>query len=426
MVTEVSSLQANFSRFETHPHAQFWSMQLGGWGGLCIITFLSLTVWYGTPNWRHISHTFIQAGLGMVLTLPLRTIYQKIWDSALLKQFIITAICIILTSAVWTALRMQSFLWLGEEYDIWKDFGGWYFGSFMVFLSWTALYFGVKFYLLLQDEKLQRSLAVQKMQDEQLKRLSAETGAREAQIKMLRYQLNPHFLFNTLNSISALVKLKRSDQARIMLTQLGDFLRFSLDNDASQKIPLAEEVKALELYLSIEKIRYGERLSVSFDLDKTVQKALIPSFILQPLLENALKYAVANRVNGGEIVIKARHIHNGHSQQVSTKAGDYADILNQDRLCVSVEDDGEIADITALETLMQNNQDDTPPHRGVGLNNIAERLRSHYGTAASLSFERAPLGGLSACLTLPYETDKTAQNQNTSADRPDNFTDAQT
>ena len=272
---------------------------------------------------------------------------------------------------------------------------------------------------------MQRSLAVQKMQDEQLKRLSAETGAREAQIKMLRYQLNPHFLFNTLNSISALVKLKRSDQARIMLTQLGDFLRFSLDNDASQKIPLAEEVKALELYLSIEKIRYGDRLSVSFDIDEAVQKALIPSFILQPLLENALKYAVANRVNGGEIVIKARHIHNGHSQQKPAKVGDYPDVLNQDRLCVSVEDDGEIADITALEILMQNNQDDTPPHRGVGLKNIAERLRSHYGTAASLSFERAPLGGLAACLTLPYETDKLTENQNTPADRPDNFTDAQ-
>ncbi|WP_409433255.1 sensor histidine kinase [Litorimonas sp. RW-G-Af-16] len=273
---------------------------------------------------------------------------------------------------------MQTFLWLGEEYDIWKDFGGWYFGSFMVFFSWAALYYGVKFYLALQRAQEQRYIATQNMQEEQLKRLLAETGSRDAQIKMLRYQLNPHFLFNTLNSISALVKTKRSEQARTMISQLSDFLRFSLDNDASQMVNLASEVKALKLYLDIEKVRYGDRLKLKFNIDDAAYSSFVPSLILQPLIENALKFAVAGRVEGGTIHVSAR--------------------VDSDKLFLTVEDSG-----SGLDASAHKNDPEVSFSKGVGLKNITDRLQSHYGDAADLKFERSKLGGLSARIVLPLE-----------------------
>ncbi len=376
-----------FSKIETNREYQFWGLQLLGWGGLCVITFLSLTVWYGTPNWRHVSHTLIQAALGVGLTIPLRYIYRRIWNRRLLLQFVTLVLLITVVSAIWTALRMQTFLWLGEEYDIWKDFGGWYFGSFMVFLSWSALYFGVKFYLLLQQEQNERMLATQRVQEEQLKRLSAETGSREAQIKMLRYQLNPHFLFNTLNSISALIKTKRPDQARQMVSQLGDFLRFSLDNDASQMVTVSEEIEAINLYLDIEKVRYGERLKLIYDIDSAANQALIPSLLLQPLLENALKYAVAGRVDGGTI-------------KISTRA-------NDNRLCVMIDDNG-----AGLPNEMNYEDSHEILKRGVGLRNIYERLQSHYSESAELKFFKSDLGGLKVKIVMPLKFGSVSEDYN--------------
>lgn len=380
MTSTAAFLPSLFRRFETNREFQFWSIQLIGWGGLCIVTFLSLTVWYGSPNWRHVSHTLIQAIIGALLTIPLRSLYRKIWDSKLSKQIFVALVSVTLMSAVWTGLRIQVFLWLGEEYDIWKDFGGWYFGSFMVFLSWMTLYFGMKFYLLLQDERLERNLATQRVQEEQLKRLSAETGAREAQIKMLRYQLNPHFLFNTLNSISALVKTDRSDQARLMITQLSDFLRFSLDNDANQKVTLENEIRALNLYLDIEKVRYGKRLKLEFDVRDEIKAALIPSLILQPLVENALKFAVSGRVKGGRIRIQAQ--------------------LNDNKLKLSVDDNG-----PGIEEDIYEVSPNLTFKDGVGHKNISERLESHYGNMAGLIFKKSEFGGLSAMVHLPFEED---------------------
>ncbi len=378
MTSKHWQLTSVFQQFEQSREAQFWGLQFLGWGGLCIITFLSLTVWYGTPNLSHISHTIVQALLGVMLCVPLRYIYRKVWTKVFWQQAAIIGGSIIGASVLWTLLRMQAFLWLGQEYDIWKDFGGWYFGSFMVFLSWTSLYFGSKVFSLLQLEREQRYIATQQIQDEQLKRLSAETGSREAQIKMLRYQLNPHFLFNTLNSISALVKTKRLDQARSMISQLSDFLRFSLDNDAYQKVTLEDEIKALELYLNIEKVRYQDRLNVVFQISSRAKKAYIPSLILQPLLENSLKYAVAGKIDGGTIHMKA-HIRAG-------------------ALHISVDDTG-----PGLERAFYKNPDKTIFENGVGLKNIADRLKSHYGSDVDFRFSRSNLGGLCVKIKIPFE-----------------------
>jgi LytS/YehU family sensor histidine kinase len=311
--------------------------------------------------------------------VPLRAIYRVAWDTSFWTQTLIIGASIFLSSVCWTILRMQAFLWLGQEYDIWKDFGGWYFGSFMVFLSWTSLYFGAKIFALLQFEREQRYLATQQIQEEQLKRLSAETGARQAQIKMLRYQLNPHFLFNTLNSISALIKTNRSDQARSTLSQLSDFLRFSLEKSPNPKVTLADEIQTLGFYLGIEDVRYGPRLVTEFNVSEEALLGHVPSLMLQPIFENAIKYAIAGKVAGGKIKMTAR--------------------TEGPNLWITVEDSGAgIADVEnkTREAIAQKS--------GVGLINIVERLKSHYADEASLELGRSELGGLRLDLKVPYET----------------------
>ena len=112
---------------------------------------------------------------------------------------------------------------------------------------------------------------------------------------MLRYQLNPHFLFNTLNAISTLILDNRNTTANSAVTGLSEFLRYTLDQDPMKKVTIAQEVDALNLYLDIEKMRFGDRLVVEFAIDDAATSMLMPSLVLQPLIENAIKYAVSPR-----------------------------------------------------------------------------------------------------------------------------------
>ena len=142
-----------------------------------------------------------------------------------LARLINTALGVLVCSGVWTVLRISTFMALTDEEGLWSDFGGWLFGSIFIFSCWAAFYYGIKYYQLLQEEHETLLKVAGENKEEQLKRSKAETVAHEAQLKMLRYQLNPHFLFNTLNAISALVQTKDTDRANSMIVQLSDFLR---------------------------------------------------------------------------------------------------------------------------------------------------------------------------------------------------------
>ena len=136
--------------------------------------------------------------------------------------------------------------------------------------------------------------------------LQAVAQAYQSQLKMLRYQLNPNFLFNTLNAISTLVLTNQYKEANSMLTKLSAFLRFSLVNQPQQKITIEEEVYALRLYLDIEKVRFQGRLDIDFDISFDAKNALIPSLLLQPLIGNAIKYEVAPMENGETIQLSVK------------------------------------------------------------------------------------------------------------------------
>ncbi len=195
--------------------------------------------------------------------------------------------------------------------------------------------------------------------------------AQTAQLRALRYQINPHFLFNTLNSLSTLVLRGRNDEAEAMITNLAAFFRSSLTADPAEDVPLAEEISMQQLYLGIEQIRFPQRLRADFDIAPEVAGASVPGLILQPLVENAIKYGVSRTSRPVTVAI---HAHGA--------AG---------RLHLSVEDDGD----APQEAGGVNGH-------GVGLRNVCERLAARFGGAAECRFGPRPDGGFRVELTLPW------------------------
>ena len=206
-----------------------------------------------------------------------------------------------------------------------------------------------------------------------LERLEAQATA--AQLAMLRYQLNPHFLFNTLNSISTLVLLKQTEQANAMLSRLSSFLRFTLINEAAAKVPLTQEIETLKLYLDIEKMRFEERLRTYFTIEPAVEDALVPSLLLQPLVENAIKYAVTPKEEGADISVTAQ--------------------LVGQRVRITVSDTG---------PGLQPGQQDHSLSTGVGMANTRERLSQAYGDDQRFEHYVKAGGGFEVLLELPYQS----------------------
>jgi signal transduction histidine kinase len=197
----------------------------------------------------------------------------------------------------------------------------------------------------------------------------ARAAAQHAQLEALRYQLNPHFLFNTLNSISSLIVTRRNEDAEHMTNKLSSFLRSSLTCDPAGLIPLDEELALIEEYLDIEAVRFGERLNVEIECEPAAGSALIPGFLVQPLVENAIKHGVAPSRDTVTIRLKAT--------------------LSDGLLCITVENDKapEEDRITVGST-------------GVGLSNVRRRLRAVFGESASLAAERTG-DGFIATICIP-------------------------
>lgn len=352
---------------------QFWILQIVGWFGLSLISFLSLTLWYNQQGVAYIAHTLLQSALGVCVSWPLRWVFHYFWYDTAIFRISAAIAGVIGCSLLWTILRMTTFMEMTGETGLWSDFGGWFFGSILIFACWVAFYHGVKYYQLLQREHESLLIVAAENKEQQLRRAKAETIAHEAQLEMLRYQLNPHFLFNTLNAISALVKIRKTSMANSMIVQLSDFLRYSLDTDPVKRVSLEKELEALKLYLNIEKTRFGDRLEMKFDIEPPANNVLVPSLILQPLIENAVKYAIAPTETGGVISISAR--------------------LDGQHLVVEIADTGPgIKDVT-----------DELQSRGIGLRNTVDRLHEFYGDSYSFRLERAEPQGLKVYLRLPLE-----------------------
>jgi|TARA_B110000259_G_scaffold25972_1_gene26790 two-component system LytT family sensor kinase len=370
-----------FGKLFRDRNTQFLFLQIVGWFSLSLISFFSLTLWYNQQSVAYIAHTLLQSVMGVAVSWPLRSVFHYLWNKPLFLRLLLTMVSVLVCSLIWSALRIGAFLWMTNETDVWSDFGGWLFGSIMIFLCWAAFYHGIKYYQLLQSEHEALLKFAAENKEEQLKRSRAETIAQEAQLKMLRYQLNPHFLFNTLNAISALVVGRSTANANTMIMQLSNFLRYSLENDPIKRVTLEQEVGALKLYLDIEKTRFADRLEVEFDVDAAAHDVKIPSLLLQPLVENAIKYAIAPAEKGGKISIFAK--------------------LDGDHLIIEVADTG---------PGIQDGKNAMVSGPGIGLKNTVDRLSAFYGDNYIFELRGPQSGGMTIYIRLPLEKQTAESN----------------
>jgi predicted small secreted protein len=232
------------------------------------------------------------------------------------------------------------------------------------FIGWSAFYLANQ----AQAEALgaQRRLA------------DAESAAQAAQVRALRYQVNPHFLFNTLNSLSSLVMTGRTDRAETMLLALSTFFRTSLSLDPGADVTLAEEIDLQRLYLDIEKARFPDRLHVEIDVPRELEQARMPALLLQPIVENAIKYGVSKSRKAVVIRIEARHLDNHRM-------------------------------LLEISNRLKNGGHEQLPaatHEGTGLGlaNVSQRLDARWGPRASCRFGPLTSGGYKVSLTMPVET----------------------
>jgi two-component system, LytTR family, sensor kinase len=338
----------------------FWILQSIGWTGYFFLRTLS-----GFANnlgWMLLVHTLLLTATGYSLTLLMASLYRRLIKMKPIWTLVLSLGAVVLASAIFSVIETWSVAtFLKPDF---KPEGVAYLGAlplnFSLLAAWTALYYGINYFLLLEDQiRLRERL---------------ESQASTAQLAMLRYQLNPHFLFNTLNSISTLVLLKQTERANAMLARLSSFLRYTLANEPTAKVTLAQEVETLKLYLEIEKMRFEERLRPHFKIESETIGARLPSLLLQPLIENAIKYAVTPAENGADIWMTAR------------REGEAV------RLEVADNGNGEGAEIAAS------------PSTGVGLANIRDRLSQAYGAGHRFDTRKNDKGGFSVIVEIPYES----------------------
>ena len=355
----------------------FWALQLAGWFGLSVITYVSLSLPYNQFELSYLAHNIGQSVLGIFLTLPLRYLYRAIWGWPVWRRVLMAIGAALLFAICWAVLRLLMFMAMTGETGVWADFGGWSYPSIFVFVTWAALYHGIKYYQLLQREREMLLEYEARQRREAMDMIIAKSETRDAQLKLLRYQLNPHFLFNTLNSVMALITGARQEDAKSMLAKLSAFLRFSLESDGKYVVPVEEECAALELYLDIERVRFVDRLSVEFDIDPQVTRLAVPSFLLQPLVENSIKHAIGKSEAGGTI-------------RISASASDKM-------IRIAVEDSGS----GDADQDLQSSAEDGPEGTGVGLRNTRERLKNLYGDRSTVELARSVLGGLRINISIP-------------------------
>jgi two-component system, LytTR family, sensor kinase len=241
----------------------------------------------------------------------------------------------------------------------WKDCVETWLQSTMVLFLWCSLYFSIK--------QWQRSAREREML------LRAESEAREARLSALRYQLNPHFLFNSLNAVSTLVLEGNAPAATRMLAQIADLLRTTLDSRSVPETPFSHEIAFTEQYLAIEQTWLGNRLRVAMDISPDTLDALVPSMLPQPLVANAVRHGVAPLVEGGSIRILSK--------------------LQGSRLHVTVANSGIPGPPKAQNHAAAN---------GIGRKNTAERLKTLYAAAHNFVLEWPETGGCQVTIELPY------------------------
>ncbi len=339
-----------------------WLTLLVGWTPVLLGTVVAALTVLGQTN-QLLNHALFLLAFTLG-SIPLGVVQRRLWrrgtswrrSVGVLLAFSLGLAFVSTTVVIWVATRIGSipgkFQWrfvFGSMDVVW-----------FVLIAFCAIYMVIGYYV--------------SMQEERLRALAAAALARDAELRALRYQLHPHFLFNTLNAISTLVVEQRTHDATRMIARLGDFLRATLDGDGAHEVSLADELSLTEHYLDIEKARLGERLTISMQIGPDTLRAAVPYLLLQPLVENAIRHGIAPRREGGHLEIQVTH------------AGE--------RLHLNLRNDG----LGVPEKLSRG----APDSSSVGLRNVRERLERLYEHNHAFELTFAEDGCCQVLIDLPF------------------------
>lgn len=373
--------------FFANKNRAFWNLQFAGWGGALLLRGMSTLA--NAQPFSFLVLILIATITGFAISLVLSVIYRALIRQRPLITWGVTALVLFLAAGLFAFVDswVIGLYYPNREAGFAQRFLGYFYLDLTLLGAWSALYYAINFFLQVEA------------QTDRLERL--EMQATSAQLAMLRYQLNPHFLFNTLNSISTLVLLKQTEPANAMLTRLSSFLRHTLVSEPGSKVTVAQEVETLHLYLGIERMRFEDRLRTEFRIDPEAAGACLPSMLLQPLVENAIKYAVTPQEEGAQISLSAQ--------------------LVGQRLRIAVSDTGpglhSSAPAVSLPAVFAG--EGRTVSTGVGLANIRDRLAQAYGEDHRFEIRTPPEGGFTVIIEIPYEPADNAAQPAPSFQKPD-------
>lgn len=297
--------------------------------------------------------------VGVIISFAIVAVQFRLTDPTLKRRATLAVIAGVTAPAVQSLINNKtfSFFFPNDSHVFgWPEFGSDYAWRVWIWIATSGMILAMSYAADIRERE-RRILALENL-------------AHSAQLRALRLQLNPHFLFNALNSVAGLISSKRIKEAEAMTENLADFLRLTLALDPQRLITLEEELQLQRLYLEIEKKRFPDRLLVRVDVPADLRPLLVPSLITQPLIENSVKHAVARSTRPVELVISARSVGNQLELVVADTGSDSAETGK-----------------TGVR---------------LGLRNVTERLHTHYGARASLVIESSA-GGFCNRILLPME-----------------------
>lgn len=321
----------------------FWILQLGGW--LAYFAFNTIinnlnTTTYDRLQWLLYCLTYV---IGLLITIAMRHLYRLIYSK--FQKLIWLPITMIVASITFTIIwyfldiYISQLFWVNGALEIKNYLQPFYmirhnYIFLIVLMAWSGFYFGIKYSLDWQKEKENT--------------LRAQTLAQKAQMQMLRYQLNPHFLFNSLNSIQVLID-ENKDHAKEMVGELSEFLRYSLLHKEATFVNLSNEIEAIKHYFAIEKKRFEEKLQIEYNIDDNARNIQVLTFLLHPLIENAVKHGM--RTSPMPLCIK---------------------------LTAARTDYGVLIEVSNTGRWVDKNDQSKSKGTGTGLTNVKERLENAY------------------------------------------------
>jgi len=283
----------------------YWWCQIGGWSSYVLInTFFYFTI-RTKPSPHFFSSVLLDAFVGVVITHLMRILIRKanLVNLDLRRQIISMFLTTLVFAITFSIVIMRADEVFNLESDMWKEYTFWNkvmrasFGYFLFLLIWNFIYFTYHY--------------VEKTRKEKLDKVRLESLVKELELKTIKSHINPHFIFNALNSIRALVD-ENPERARTAITELSNILRSSMQSEKLETAPLERELNIVKDSLELEHIRFEDRLKVEYDIDEDTLDQHVPPMMLQTLVENAIKHGISRQISGGKIKIISDFKDNHH------------------------------------------------------------------------------------------------------------------